>query len=304
MNEYTWKVLIVDDEPEIHTVTKLVLGKEIILGRKLEFLDAMNGEEAKNILSKETDIALILLDVVMSTDKEGLELARWIREDLKNNFVRIVLRTGNPGEAPEMEVITGYDINDYKEKSELTAGKLRSLFHTSLRNYRDLSTLERCRSGLARIITSLANLYKYPSLEEFTGGVLEQIDSCLFLKKGAMYGISSGLGAMDSTGVEDYRIVAGTGEYSETKGRQLSEVLSPELQELATTCRDPKSRLYRNDIFIQCMELPGNGTALLLLLGIEDLTPEDRELLDVFSKNTALAFRNLAERQKSLNLPE
>jgi len=298
LSEYAWKILIVDDELEIHTVTKLVMGKEIILGQKLEFLDAMNGEEAKEILRNEPDIAMILLDVVMTTENEGLNLVRWIRDDFKNRLVRIVLRTGHPGEAPEMEVITGYDINDYKEKAELTSKKLRTLFFTCLRNFRDISMLEQSRKGLVRVISSLADLYVHPSLEDFTGGVLEQVSSYLFLGHGAMYGISSSLGAFHKGGDPDYRIVAATGEYADCKGCQLSEILTPELRELTLSCREKKTQIHEGDVFIQCMEIPGDGTALLILKGISTLVPEDIELLDIFSKNAAMAFQNLAVRHE------
>jgi len=304
LSDYSWKILIVDDEPEIHTVTKLVLGKENILGHNLEFIDAMNGEEAKEILRNESDIAMILLDVVMTTENEGLNLVRWIRNDLRNHLVRIVLRTGHPGEAPEMEVITGYDINDYKEKSELTSKKLRTLFFTCLRNFRDISMLEQSRKGLVRVISSLADLYIHPSLEDFTGGVLEQVSSYLFLEHGAMYGISSGLGAFHKGEDPDYRIVAATGEYADCKGCRLSEIISPELRELTENCRGRKTQIHEGDVFVQCMEIPDNGTALLILKGISTLLPEDIELLNIFSENAAMAFQNLAIRHECFETEE
>lgn len=62
------------------------------------------------------DVAVCLLDVVMETEHAGLETANAIRSMLKNTFVRIVLRTGQPGQAPEETIIAEYDINDYKEK--------------------------------------------------------------------------------------------------------------------------------------------------------------------------------------------
>jgi PAS domain S-box-containing protein len=92
------------------------------------------------------DVALVLLDVVMEEDDSGLKVARFIREELCNHFVRIVLRTGQPGQAPEEDVIVGYDINDYKEKTELTSKKLFTLMYSGLRAYRDIIELERNRS--------------------------------------------------------------------------------------------------------------------------------------------------------------
>ena len=301
MSNSKWKVLIVDDEPEVHTVTKLVMGQEEILGRGLEFLEALNGEEARKILIDNDDIALVLLDVVMSSDNDGLEVADWIRNDLNNHLVRIVLRTGNPGEAPEMQVITGYDINDYKEKSELTAKKLRTLFYTSLRSYRDLITLDQCRMGLVRVVSSLADMYIHPSLEDFTGGLLEQIASYLFLNKGAIYGISSGLSAIRDEEKESFHIVAATGDYADRKGMDLNEVLPDDIRELTRDCIEGTSMIRKGDLYIHCTRITDKGKALLVMLGVELLTPADMNLLNIFIENAGRAFGNLAARQNDLN---
>ena len=226
MNENVWKILIVDDEPEIHTVTKLVMSHETILGKKLNFLSAMNGDEARVILSENKDIAMVLLDVVMKTNNEGLGVAKWIREDLNNKLIRIVLRTGNPGDAPEMKVITGYEINDYKEKSELTSNKLRTLIYTSLRNYRDLTVLDHSRQGLERIVSSLSDLFAFSSLKDLLAGVMEQICSHLFLENGAVYGLCSGLSAFREVLSDDFQIIAATGDFKD-KGTEILKELLP-----------------------------------------------------------------------------
>ena len=114
-----WRVLIVDDEPDVHEVTKMIFKRFQLDGRPLEMLHAHTGMEARELLQQNPDIALMLLDVVMETERSGLDLVRWCREELGNRFVRIVLRTGQPGQAPEQQVIVDYDINDYREKTEL-----------------------------------------------------------------------------------------------------------------------------------------------------------------------------------------
>ena len=119
-----WKILLVDDEPEVHEVTRLVLGNFRFEERPLDIFSAMTAEEARQVLSEHDDIAVILLDVVMESDQAGLALVDHIRNEMGNRNVRIVLRTGQPGQAPEHDVIVRYDINDYKEKTELTAQKL------------------------------------------------------------------------------------------------------------------------------------------------------------------------------------
>ena len=115
-----FKLLIVDDENEIHVMTKLVLSDYVFMGAGLKFLSAFSAKEAKTVIRENPDIACCLLDVVMETNDAGLEVARFIREDENNKKLRIILRTGQPGKAPEKNIILTYDINDYKEKTELT----------------------------------------------------------------------------------------------------------------------------------------------------------------------------------------
>ncbi|MFQ3282005.1 response regulator, partial [Reinekea sp.] len=122
-----WKVLIVDDDEEVHSITKLALRNFTFDDRPLQFIHAYTGVEGIEQLREHKDVAVCLLDVVMETEHAGLDTASRIRTELKNSFVRIVLRTGQPGQAPEETIIAEYDINDYKEKTELTRGKLHTL---------------------------------------------------------------------------------------------------------------------------------------------------------------------------------
>ena len=143
-----WKIMIVDDEEEVHRVTHLVLDNFTFEDAGVNLISAYSGEEAKNLLARHPDTALILLDVVMESDQAGLEVARYIRNELKNSFIRIILRTGQPGHAPEQQVIVDYDINDYKSKSELTSQKLFTTVTAGLRYFRDIHTIEKSRQRL------------------------------------------------------------------------------------------------------------------------------------------------------------
>jgi CheY-like chemotaxis protein len=136
--EAGWKVLIVDDEREVHAVTRLALMDLVFEGKGLNFLSAYSRREAEQLISEHDDIAIVLLDVVMDTDDAGLQVAKYIRETVGNRTSRIVLRTGQPGQAPERSVVINYDINDYKAKTELTAQKLFTCVMSALRSYRDI----------------------------------------------------------------------------------------------------------------------------------------------------------------------
>lgn len=137
----SWKILIVDDENDVHDVTRMSLRRLFFEERNIEFLSAYSAAEAKKILVTHKDVAVILLDIVMEEENAGLLLTRYIRQELRNTMVRIIIRTGDPGQAPAEHIIMDYDINDYQEKNELTTQRLRTAVFTALRSYRDLSTI-------------------------------------------------------------------------------------------------------------------------------------------------------------------
>ena len=147
-----WKILIADDEPGVHAATKIALEDFSFEGRTLDFLSAYSGKEALGMLKEHSDIVLVLLDVVMETDDAGLWVVKQIREEMNNQHVRVILRTGQAGRFPEEAVIVDYDVNDYKTKTELTAGKLFSSVVTSIRSYTNIRELHEHREHLEELV--------------------------------------------------------------------------------------------------------------------------------------------------------
>jgi EAL domain-containing protein (putative c-di-GMP-specific phosphodiesterase class I) len=144
-----WRILIVDDEPGVHDVTRMLLGRMVFGGRRVQLDSAASGAEALAWLQAHPETALVLLDVVMETDDAGLRLVDEIRHDLGNRDVQIVLRTGQPGQAPEREVMLNYDINGYFLKTEVTARKLNSIIVAALRSHAYIQTLKSRRESVA-----------------------------------------------------------------------------------------------------------------------------------------------------------
>jgi diguanylate cyclase (GGDEF)-like protein len=142
IKEPVWRLMVIDDEPDVHRATTFALSGVKILGRRLEFIHAYSAEEATQLLCKEHDIAVVLLDVVMEREDAGLKLVKTIRQDFKLEELRIILRTGQPGYAPEIETIHDFDINDYKTKSELTRTKLYATVTAALRAYEQIRKLD------------------------------------------------------------------------------------------------------------------------------------------------------------------
>lgn len=143
-----WFALIVDDEPDVHQATRLALQGFQFEGRPLQWTSAYSGQDGRVVLEKQSEIAVVLLDVVMEHTNAGLELVRFIREELGNRQVRIILRTGQPGEAPESDAILSYDINDYQLKVDVTRQRLMTTMIGALRSFRDISLIERQRADL------------------------------------------------------------------------------------------------------------------------------------------------------------
>ncbi|CCK76291.1 MAG: response regulator [Oleispira antarctica] len=135
-------VLVVDDDETVIQVTRLVLSRFRFDGHALELICAYSGAEAIEILSQRDDIAIVLLDVVMESDNSGFEVVSYIRNQLHNHITRILLRTGQPGLAPERQVIQDYDINDYIAKTEATTDRLNLSMINALRSYRDILRAE------------------------------------------------------------------------------------------------------------------------------------------------------------------
>jgi PAS domain S-box-containing protein len=150
-----WKILIIDDEPSVHQITRLALKGYDFKKKPLFLLHAYSAKQARTILEEHCDLALILLDIILETETAGLELIRWIRKKLKNHISQIVIRTGNPDNFSEQNMIEAYDVNDYIVKADVTVQRLRTLVSGSIRTFigkfelqRELNTRKQVEQSL------------------------------------------------------------------------------------------------------------------------------------------------------------
>ena len=287
-----WKVLIVDDEPDIHAVTKIALSGFEFLGRRLELHHCYSGAEAKVFLKQHNDIAVILLDVVMETDDAGLCVVEHVRNNLGNQMVRIILRTGNPGQAPERRVITDYDINDYKEKSELTAQKLFTLMYSSLRSYRDIIAIERNKRGLEAVINASADIFERRSVHQFAFGVLEQLTALLHTGEDAALFEHNGLSAMlEEDG--DLRILAATGSFTDLAGNAADDHVPKQVLADLEVALSQDGFFRIEDRIVISFKSKTGAANILYLTGVDSLSEMDLRLLELFARNVSIAFENL-----------
>jgi response regulator RpfG family c-di-GMP phosphodiesterase len=290
-----WKVLLVDDEPDIHDITKLTLSRFRLDGRGLSFVHAYSGAEAKEVLAREKDIALVFLDVVMEREDSGLEVARWMRQELDNQFTRIVLRTGQPGQAPEERVIVDYDINDYKEKTELDRTKLFTTTFAALRAYRDIMKVEDARrvqltyrEGLERVIAASAHIFQQRNLKDFASGLLQQVVALLRLEQSMLLRVA---GASLITGESHYEILARIGDMGEND-------IGPELVAQLDDARHNRISKLHGDTYVGYFPNNSGKASLLVLRGVDEISEIDVQLLDVFCSGVAIAFDNILLNQE------
>jgi len=287
-----WKVLIADDEEEVHAITRMVLNNFTFEGQGLMFLSAYSGTETKVLLQEHPDTAIVLLDVVMEEETTGLAVARYIREQLNNKFVRIILRTGQPGQAPERQVTMDYDINDYKEKTELTAQKLFTTIIGALRAYRDLRMIEQSRKGLEQIVAASANLFELQSLKKFATGVLTQLTLLVLHDEGDVpTDRPSGFVAIRQGG-EGY-ILAGIGQFRDAINKPAQEVMPLKIVQLLTQAHEKRHDIFLHNEYVGYFCTRNGSENLLYLQSQSNLNEIDRELMQVFSTNLAVAFDNV-----------
>src|ERR1700730_3326081 len=222
-----WKIAIIDDDHAVHDGTRFALSDYRLNGQGLEILSAYSAADGRQLMRSHPDVAVVLLDVIMETDTAGLDLVEFIREDLKNETVRIILRTGQPGQAPERRVIVDYDINDYKGKTELTADKLFTAMTAALRSYQQPRRMVKPRRGLEIIIEGASTLVDFKSMQRLAEGVLTQIGSLLNVDCAGILVLREAQNAR-----ETFSVLAGSGCYSRFIGTDVSQIIEHDLRQL------------------------------------------------------------------------
>ena len=250
-HDLNWNIVIVDDESSIHDVTLMALKRFEFQHRKLKFHHAYSAEEAKKLFNEVSDIAIILLDVVMEQDDSGLQLVDYIRKVLNNHTSRIILRTGQPGIAPPQKVIEEYDINDYKDKTELTVQKLNQTIITALRSYRDLKALEQHRIGLEQVISATSYIHSLKEFPQFISGLLTQILAVLKCSEQSVNSVVSAFIVCNSNDIQNLLIEDGVGHFEANIHQEIRHVLEPEsVQRITLALQDNKSQFYDNESIV------------------------------------------------------
>jgi signal transduction histidine kinase/response regulator of citrate/malate metabolism len=283
-----WKVAVIDDDAAVHEGTRFALYDYSLYGQHIEILSAHSAAEGQELMRKVPDIAVILLDVVMETDDAGLKLVGYIRNELKNEAVRIILRTGQPGQAPERQVIVDYDINDYKAKTELTADKLFTSLTAALRSYQQIQRMIETRRGLEMIIEGASTLFDFKSMQRLAEGVLTQIASLIQVECGGILVLRDAV-----TSEERFSVLAGSGCYRHFAGAASASALDAMLQHAVLAAFKRRTHQFLPKLSVLYIHTASRREVVVVLETARPMSPTDRSLVEVFCSRLSVAFDNV-----------
>jgi response regulator RpfG family c-di-GMP phosphodiesterase len=189
-------------------------------------------------------------------------------------------------------VIIEYDINDYKEKTELTLDKMLVTVISALRSYSFITTIENNRRGLKKIIDASSDIFERQSLKKLGSGVLGQLESILQLQKDDIFSYASGLTASMING--ESIILAAIGEF-----RQYTDRLVSDVDEELVHASFNQAKFQEHGFYCQGGRLAWyfksrTGSENFLYFEIKkELNENDQDLLELFFANVSLAFDNL-----------
>lgn len=283
-----WNILIVDDDVSVHSATRLAIEGLFFEGRSLVFISAYSADEAQRVLqSSGHEIAVILLDVVMESEDAGLKLVSIIRDVLHLKLVRIILRTGQPGYAPEISTIQQLDINDYKSKSELTRSGLFTALTAGIRSFAQLHQLERSRQGLEKIVQASCDLSRLRSLNVYAEGAVLQICSLLGVSDDGLVCVQEKEDQQDEP-----LIVAAAGMYAGLINQPLSALPSSAMREALGGCLTERIN-HIGELTTLHFDL-GDNRSIAACIRTNRILPEiDQQLLQAFCASITVGFDNV-----------
>jgi two-component sensor histidine kinase/CheY-like chemotaxis protein len=298
-NDEFWKLIVADDDEDVHAVTALALSNFTYKGKPLKIMSSYSAKETEQLIIENPDTAVIFLDVVMESHDSGLQLVKFIRETAENKLIRIVLRTGQPGNAPELKVITTFDINDYKEKTELTAPKLVTTLISSLRNYDDLRKIEESRISLEVLASTSAMMHGLDSTHPVSENIITTLTKVV-----KSFSINSAVNVSIFDAVlkeHTLNIQYATGEYDDIPGEQPCKDLLP-----PPICKEIGDSTFNNHIYFNdssctiTIKSTRNIQRIIHLTGMPALSEMHKTMLKIFSLNISTVYNNieLLEEQK------
>lgn len=289
-----WRILIVDDDTSVHRSIDYALRDVLILGRSLEILNAHSSEEAFSILARESNIAVVLLDVVMEHENSGLELVKKIRVDLGLSEIRIVLHTGQPGLVPEISAIRDYDINDYRAKSELTRKHLYTCLASAVRAYQQICTINTSRRQLHHIVQASNALIGEPDEQAFARGLLQQFAHLFELEaEGFVLGGLSAGAALAT--VTETTVICALGSFAPLRDRGLAQLFPQSVRDCCARSQEAKEAQWCDEgVALKVAARNGHYMVAFLRANASEREGIDESIIEAFEGYCSACMDNRA----------
>ena len=294
-NSQTWKVLIVDNSPDIHSAIELALFDLTILDYNLAYIHAYSAQDACQFIKDNSDIVLVLVNVVMATDDAEFNVVKYIREKLGQQDIRIILITDQPGYYPEEMVIKDYDISDYKSQPDLTRPKLMPTVYAAIRSYQQILAVNKNHFSLERIISVSSGVLEQHSLEDYAKGVITEFIQ--LFGDNILAGLFCKIGHEIVDSVDDFYILGQIGFSSEKNNQKLDDLKNQQASQLVAKCFEDKQHQFTDDN-IALYFTRGEYQGALFFEINSPLSETNKQLIDVLLTNIAIGYENVHLFQK------
>ncbi len=284
-----WRILVADDDDDVHSATGFALAKVLINERPLELLHARSAAEAERMLRNESGIAVAMLDVVMETSDAGLRLVELIRDELRLDTMRIVLRTGQPGYAPELTVIQQYDINDYRTKSELNRTRLVTTLTAAVRAYEQLESERSASRAMDALARSSGTLVQCRDAQSFAMAALQRLGEVMGAALDAFVAME---GSPSATQEQGMHVQAASGRFAGKEGHRIDQSMDIELVRSVRRAMAARTSVFEPTRFTLWIG-NGNRDAVVVVDHPESMRPLQRKLIGIFAETLSVVFENV-----------
>ncbi|WMM24210.1 DUF3369 domain-containing protein [Tissierella sp. MB52-C2] len=290
-----WNILIIDNDNFIHQIIKEMNKDLTFEGKSINFHSAYNTKEAIKILEKNKDIVLVLLEMFIEKEDSGLDLVKYIREDIEDEDIRILLMTEKNINGLEDNIILNYDINGYERKSELLCRKMSTVILSSIRSFKDIRVMRNNRKSMEKVVSSISNLYEKDTIGDFLISSLSHLSSlinqcrCRIQEEDEL---NSFVAVREGTS-NIFRMIEGKGKYKDCINKTIRESVSTtDLMKINKIYNEGEHELFDN-VYIAKYKSTSGSEAILLVENQIKNNYIDIDLLDIFHKSVSATFDNL-----------
>ncbi|MTI09031.1 EAL domain-containing protein [Curvivirga aplysinae] len=287
VTKHAWCMLLVDDDESIHQRVRDEIENFRFEGCKIEVLHAYNAIEAKELLLNNAHIAVIFHDYVSDRAQASFNFVDFVRNDLGNSEIRIILRGTRYSTFTDWDLISRYDISDYRSKNDLVADKFYTTLTATLRSYKRLHEINTNRLGLEKITKHTASLMKVRSPQEFW----QQLRA--FMCESFPVTDDFLMLTLDGKSNKNLRVVDSGGKYRQLPTECRLHNLHEDVVDCARSALSMRTKQIRSSTLTLYLET-SNATQLIIFHGLKrKLRETETRLIDVFVSNAAIAFDNI-----------